>query len=78
MGVDEGAQSVAGLGGLFTQGASGLDLVAGEAAAGGGDVRQQLGIAVQVLLRYSVSLHVTPSFLDAPVTDSWRRPASRP
>jgi len=51
---DDVAQSVAGVGGLFAQGASGLDLLASEAAAGGGDVRQELGhsrlgTAVQLL-----------------------------
>jgi hypothetical protein len=78
MGVDERAESVAGVGGLLAKSASGLDLVAGEAATGGGDVRQELGVTVQILLRYLVPLHVTPRFPDAPVTVPWRRSASRP
>lgn len=61
--ADEVAQPVAGVGGLFPQGAPGLDLLPGEAPAGGRDPGEDLGVAVQVVVGNPSVRHVAPAIL---------------
>lgn len=70
MGADEGAQPVAGFGGLLAQGAAGGDLVPGEASPGGRHLGQDLGVTVQKLVGKFPFCHAVPLILDAPVTVS--------
>lgn len=58
--ADQGPQSQARARGPLPEGATGLDLVAGEAAAGPRGVGQDAGVAVQVLIRYLVFRHAAP------------------
>jgi hypothetical protein len=70
MRADQGAQPVAGLGGLLTQGATGRDFVPGQASPRGRYLGHDLGVAVQILLGKFPVRHVVPRILDVPVTVS--------
>jgi hypothetical protein len=66
--ADEGAQSVPRLGGPFAQRPAGVELVAGQPAAGRGGFRENARIPVQVLLGYVPPRHPRPRCLDEPLT----------